>query len=284
MNTPSISCKLALQAAFALLIAAGNAQAQTSDPPGSDNAAPWPRNTLFLHDLDYAHLAVGGGWATQIVVVNMSVPQVAVPYTLRFYDDNGNAISLPFDDGSGSVKYQTVVNQTILPNGEQNFTFPNIGNLQVGHAVLSYQQASSDTGPGPMLGGYSIFQAYYGNQVQYEAAVPLSGSDSILYLAFWTFSGFESGIALANPNGSSTTIDLYAYDNLGNLLLHDRFALPPRGHTAFALASTYSQLRNRRGTLYITSSSGYLSAVGLRFTPTNSFTTIPIMNWLGMYQ
>jgi len=285
MIKPTISCKLARPAALVLFVAAGIAQAQVSDQPGSANATPQPRNTLFVSDLDYPHLAVGGGWATQIVVVNMSVPQVAVHYTLRFYDGNGHAISLPFDDGSGNVTYLAVVNQTIQPNGEQNFTFPNLGSLQVGHAVLSYQEANTNSGPGPMLGGYSVFQSYYGggNQVQYEAAVPLSGSDSALYLAFWTFNGFESGIALANPADSSTTINLYAYDNLGNFLLQDHFVLPPLGHTAFAMGGTYSQLRNRRGALYITSSNGYLSAVGLRFAPTGSFTTIPIMNWLGMF-
>src|SRR5215470_14272686 len=43
------------------------------------------------------HLADGGGWRTTIYVMNLSQKHSA-SYVLNFYDDNGNPLSLTFDD------------------------------------------------------------------------------------------------------------------------------------------------------------------------------------------
>src|ERR1035438_5678632 len=112
-----------------------------------------------------------------------------------------------------------------------------------------------------------------------------SGTDSKLYLPFYHFEGYDSGVALANPTNASTRITIQALNNVGSIILTDSsIVLAGYGHIAFDLLSRYPSLNNVRGNLYITSSSGALSAVGLRFSPTGSYTTIPIMNWPGMFQ
>ena len=93
-----------------------------------------------------------------------------------------------------------------------------------------------------------------------------------------TLSVYFSGFRLPWP------ISLIAIDNLGTTLFQDRsMTLLPGGHFAFNLTDRYPQLANMRGNLYITSDSGRLAAVGLRFAPGGSYTTLPIMNWTGMF-
>jgi hypothetical protein len=134
------------------------------------------------------------------------------------------------------------------------------------------------------IGGFSVFQEVMTNGQVYEATVPVSGTDSRLYLPFYHFEGYDSGVALANPSNTSTRVTIQALNSVGTVVVNDSIVLAGYGHIAFDLLSRYPSLNNVRGSLYITSSSGYLSAVGLRFSSTGSYTTIPILNWTGMFQ
>jgi hypothetical protein len=180
----------------------------------------------------------------------------------------------------GTYQWSASFSGTLQPFGENNFTAMNISpDVKVGQAVLNYDHSLGQ------IGGYSVFQLVSPGNPTYEATVPLSGTDSRLYLVYYHYDGYDSGIALANPSATSGTyVTVRALDNLGNTVLTDSsIYLPPLGHTSFALLSQYPTLRNKRGNLYITSSSGSLSCVGLRFAPQGSYTTIPIMNWTGMF-
>jgi hypothetical protein len=247
-----------------------------ASPAGSADApaqALKPQAYLGTGDISFAHIAVGGVWRTSFFLVNMS--QRPIPFTLRFYDDGGYPMALPI--GGDLI---SSFSGTLPANGENNFTATNADPLHVqqGQAVLSYDHSLGQ------IGGYSVFQEVTPGAPTYEATVPLSGSDYKLYLPYYHFDGYYSGVALANPSSSAgTTITLTGLDNQGNQLFVDNLYLPPLGHTSFLLGNSYPQLTNQRGNMYITSSSGLLSAVGLRFSPGGSYTTIPIMNWSGMF-
>jgi hypothetical protein len=259
----------------------------TSDPPnppetqesGSTGAKTvQPRAYLVPNDVSFAHIAVGGVWRTAFYITNMSGSRI--PYTLSFYDDNGNAMSVPVLGANGTYVPMTSYSNTISAFGEQNFDVANYNpNVQTGQAVLTYDHSLGQ------LGGYSVFQEMIPGQPTYEATVPLSGSDYKFYLAYYHFDGYRCGLALANPSLTSIAhITLTAVDNLGASLFTDRsIALAPGGHLSFDLAAQYPRLNNTRGNLYVTSDSGRLSAVGLRFAPGGSYTTLPIMNWTGMF-
>jgi hypothetical protein len=235
-----------------------------------------PKAYLMPGDISFAHIAVGGWWRTQFFLVNMS--SNSIPYTLYFFDDNGTPMSLPIPV-TGGYSWSTTFAGTIAPYGENNFTATNLDtvNTKTGQAILSYDHSLGD------IGGFSVFQEVMTNGQIYEATVPVSGTDSKLFLPFYHFEGYDSGVALANPSNSSTRVTIQALNNSGSVVVSDTIVLPAYGHTAFDLLSRYPSLNNVRGSLYITSSSGYLSCVGLRFSPTGSYTTIPIMNWTGMF-
>src|ERR1035441_10385151 len=236
-----------------------------------------PKAYLMPGDVSFAHIAVGGWWRTQFFLVNMS-PN-SIPYTLYFFNDNGAPMSLPIPITGGGYSWGTSFAGTIAPNGENNFTATNLDpvNTQTGQAILSYNHSFGD------IGGFSVFQEVMTNGQIYEATVPVSGTDSKLYLPFYHFEGYDSGVALANPSNTSTYVTIQALNNSGSVVVTDSIWIPAYGHIAFDLLSRYPSLNNVRGSLYITSSSGYLSSVGLRFSPTGSYTTIPIMNWTGMF-
>ena len=272
------------QAFLSLSVLSLGAFAQPVSPSakGSDDLAAnsvSPRAYLMPNDVSFAHIAVGGWWRTQFFLVNMSAN--SINYTLYFFDDNGNPMTLPIPMTSGGYSWNTSFTGTIAGNGENNFTATNLDtvNTKTGQAILSYDHNLGD------IGGFSVFQEVATNGQIYEATVPFSGTDSRLYLPFYHFEGYDSGVALANPTNASTRITIQALNNVGSIILTDSsIVLAGYGHIAFDLLSRYPSLNNVRGNLYITSSSGALSAVGLRFSPTGSYTTIPIMNWPGMFQ
>jgi hypothetical protein len=239
----------------------------------STSQALKPAAYLVPADVSFAHIAVGGTWRTSFFLVNMG--SKAIPYTLRFYNDSGLPMTLPI--GGDLI---SVFNGTLQPNGENNFTATNSDpvNVKQGQAVLTYDHSLGQ------IGGYSVFQSVVPNKPTYEATVPLSGSDYKLYLPYYHFDGYFSGVALANPSSTvGTTVTILGLDNLGVQLTSDTIYLAPLGHISFLVTDRYAFLDNHRGNLYITSSSGLLSAVGLRFSPGGSYTTIPIMNWTGMF-
>jgi hypothetical protein len=96
------------------------------------------------------------------------------------------------------------------------------------------------------------------NGTIYEATAPLSGTDSKLYLPFYHFEGYNSGLALSNPSNTSTTITITALNKSGSVVLTDHFSIPAYGHVSFDLLGRYgASINNVRGSLYITSSSGW---------------------------
>jgi hypothetical protein len=260
----------------------GTAHAQQQDAPQPTAGQPVkgtsnPLAYLVPADISFAHIAVGDVWRTSFFICNMS--NHAIPYTISYYDDNGYPMSVPVYIGDGIYESMSSASYTIAPYGEQNFDLWNSNpTLQTGQAILSYD---SNLG---QLGGFSVFQEVVPGRPVYEATVALSGSDFRLYLPYYHFKGYTSGVAISNPSLTrSTTVTLTALDNSGNSLFTDYISLPAGGHFAFSVTDRYPQLNNLRGNLYMESSNGHLSAVGLRFSATGSYTTIPIMNWTGMF-
>lgn len=264
------------------LLLFGTAYGQKGDAPqlaaGQPvSSASHPLAYLVPQDISFAHIAVGGIWRTSFFICNMS--SNAIPYTISYYDDNGSSMAVPVYVGNTTYQSMSSASYTIPPYGEQNFDLWNSSpTTQTGQAILSYDSYLGQ------LGGFSVFQEVIPGQPIFEATVALSGSDWKLYLPYYHFDGYTSGVAISNPSLlHSTNVTLTALDNNGVSLFSDSIYLPPGGHLAFSATDRYPSLNNHRGNLYMESSSGRLSAVGLRFSPTGSYTTIPIMNWTGMF-
>src|ERR1700738_3483271 len=66
------------------------------------NTLPKPRAALVdPNDRVFPDVLAGGGWETVITFVNMS--NSTAQFTLDFYDDNDNLITMPLQNADGSV-------------------------------------------------------------------------------------------------------------------------------------------------------------------------------------
>jgi hypothetical protein len=115
---------------------------------------------------------------------------------------------------------------------------------------------------------------------------PLSPYDDYkFYMPFDNIQGFVTAISLVNPATNFTGhVTITALDLEGNFIDQTIVTMLPGTHTAFILADRLA-LANRLGTLYVKSDITRLAALGLRFNNLGgfAFSSIPIMNWSGMF-
>jgi hypothetical protein len=83
------------------------------------------------------------------------------------------------------------------------------------------------------------------------------------------------GLALVNLDSTqSALIAVTIRDANGNVLGNEMLTLDPLSQTAFALESQFSETQNIRGVAEFSIGTGSVSALGLRFNPLGSFTSV----------
>jgi uncharacterized protein (TIGR03118 family) len=216
----------------------------------------------------FAQLASGGGWKTTMALINLSASTVNAQINL--YADNGNPLSLPltFPEFAAGTALAPSIGLTLSPNDsiviQSNASTPAIG---MGWADV---QA---TGP---LSGYLIFSESTG-ALTTEGTAPLdSRLSTSLVLPYDNTNGYQTGVALANQASTSQRITVTVFDQSGAQLTSSQMTLPGSGHAAFFTGSQFTQSGNQLGVIQFQSSGG-LTGVGLRFSPSGSFTSIPII-------
>ena len=210
-----------------------------------------------------AHIADGEGWSTEIVLVN--VDDKPVGYAIDFFQDNGTALQVPFQNlgmqsrltGSlpllGTVTYKTV-----------GTSFP----VVQGWARLDMNG---------YVGGMVIFKRSQAGLPNFEGVVPFDRAFSNRQvLPFDHTGGIVTGLALVNPSNFSTyTATLNFRDQNGVVFHSAEITLGPRNHKAFVVPVEYPQTANRTGLLeIIVPGFGSFGALGLRTATTGPFTTI----------
>ena len=215
-----------------------------------------------------AQIASGGGWKTAITLINPS--SAAVTGQVNFYGNNGNPLTLPISfpqfDLSSSTASQTF---TLTPNESLVIQTGGIGGtINVGWTDV---QA---TGP---LVGYSIFAVSVPGAPDSEGTVPLDNAiSSSLSLPYDNTNGYRTGLALANQSSSAASITATLFDQNGAQVGSTPVSLPPFGHTALFLDQLFEPSQNQLGLVRF-QGTGPITGVGLRFSPSGSFTSIPIL-------
>jgi hypothetical protein len=225
-----------------------------------------------------SHIADGGSWKTIITVVNLSdQPRNA---SLLFWDSSGSPMMLTIV-GIGTTAR---IDLSLAANGAATVETAGIHNAatQVGWALVLSDFPSD-------IGAIAVFRNHISDGLaDQEAAVPLQRrSESHFLLPFDHTNGFATGVAFANPAQStesvitgSASLALTFRDESGNILLSTAMNLAPGNLVAFSLTDRYPELANKRGTLEVvltnavTLTDGSVSALGLRFTPLGSFTSV----------
>ena len=172
-----------------------------------------------------AQIADGGTLISGIFVLNTTA--TTANYSIQFYDDNGNSLTLPFATGSTSV-----LSGTLSPHG--SVYIETTGADQT--TVDGSGQITADTGV--------VVQALFRNLVSgvyYEAAVPSTpGGKQIMFpyddTTFATNGQpFVTGIAIANMDGGTAANVLCTAYGSDGTIVPNAFpvpSLPANGHWA----------------------------------------------------
>jgi hypothetical protein len=215
-----------------------------------------------------AHLVDGGGWKSNIYLINGSSTAKA-SYTLAFRGDRGEPVLMSFADG----RRDNQITGVVPPGGVIVLETPGIDKdpLAVASATLTTNG---------VLSGYGVLAEHQTGAPDREATVPLSPATSKgLAFPFDNTNGFVTSIALAVPCGpaSGSTFTATAVDDKGIDLGHCELKLVSGGHLAFIANSLIPATADKRGVIRIVSSNAltYLSGIGLRLTPAGALTTMP---------
>jgi hypothetical protein len=212
-----------------------------------------------------AHFAAGDTWTLGIFVLNND--SQPAEFSIAFYDDFGNSVTLPFSSGPDRK-----LGGTVPANGSAYFE---AGDPQ-GPLAAGWSQITAD----PSI----IVQALFRNNANgtyYEAAVP-SGSGSREFLVPFdatnfvaTGAPFYTGFAIANLEQAAANITCTARDSSGSII-PNAVAVPqlrPLGHWAGYL---FPALTGKRGSIDCTSNTNIV-ATALRLIGTSAFSSLPVI-------
>jgi hypothetical protein len=127
------------------------------------------------------------------------------------------------------------------------------------------------------LNGYSVFALSTPGTEDSEGTVALdSRLSSSVVMPYDNTRGYHTGMALANQSSSPATITIIVLDPNGVQLGSSQINLPAFGHQAFFLSDRFPTAANQLG-IFELQGAGNVTAIGLRFNPTGSFTSTPII-------
>lgn len=210
-------------------------------------------------------VADGGEFRTAITLVNNDAATANV--RLRFWQDDGTA---------GATKPWTVAfttgenpdNLTIAPGTSIT--------LETNGASPTVQQGWAEVVTEQWVTGFAVFRQSVAGRSAQEAAVPVNVSTPLRYLLpFDNSGGFTTSMAIANLSDFvAAQVNFTFRDNQGQRLLQAALPdLPVRGHRAFRLVDLWPDLEGKRGTLEVSSLSGEVTVLGLRFSSGGAFTS-----------
>jgi hypothetical protein len=217
-----------------------------------------------------AQIASSGGWDTTISLVNNGSTMAHA--RLKFFDDNGSALSLPLTFPQESDPTSTLLAASLdraISPGEMVVTD------STGPDVLAVQQGAAQLSTDGSINGFAILRDGVNH---WEATVPLEIRNAASYLlAFDNSAGLATGLAVANLSAQPGNVQVTIRDDIGAQIGSASISLPGLGHTSFMLDQNYPITAGKRGTLeFETPTGGRISVLGLR-TNSTSITAIPVI-------
>jgi len=233
-------------------------------------SATWAQQPTPSHS-SISQIASGGGWKSTLTLLNLSSTSSAV--TVTFQGDNGLPLALPLVITQGASSAAEV-------SSEITRVVPALATL----LIESEAPATSETITGwadvVSLGyftGFAIFRQRGPNGRDSEGTAPLESTGrSGLILPFDNSDGFSTGIAIVNTGVDRVSLVAVVRDQNGIVLGQYGVPIIARGHTAFVAGERLPASIGRRGSIeFQQSGNAPVSGLGLRFSATGSFTSIP---------
>ena len=261
LSTPT----LLAQVTASLIAKVSGFQAQGATPSG--NSGPSSALAVGMEAADYTsqywltHVADGGGWSTTLNLINPS--KAAANYQIQLRDDAANPLVITSGSRTGSTF------EGSLPPGTS------VTLTSSGPSTLS--QGIAQVGTTAPLVASGIFTSRVPGRPDLEAAVPsFSAPAQSLLLPFDNQGGKSTGVALANTGDSPVTVTFAFGSEAGGVLNGGTLSLGPRTKTEFNLTDKFPQAQGVRGTLVMSAAAPVLAALGLRFLPSGTFTSLPV--------
>ncbi|MBI5083917.1 MAG: hypothetical protein HZB13_04895 [Acidobacteria bacterium] len=216
-------------------------------------------------------VADGGGFRTAFTVVNND-PATAL-IALRFY--KSDPVTHATSAWTPAMENNERVDNIQIPAGA-SWTVQTAGAATGITSGWAEVVCASCTGNSKGVSGLAVFrQAQPDGRIQ-EAAVPINASlMQRSFLPYDNAGGMVTSMAIANISQTEVAKVRVAFrDASGRVLRIDRVKdIPPRGHFAFELIREFPYLNGTRGTADFWITSGQISILGLRFSPSGAFTS-----------
>jgi len=236
----------------------------------------WAQQRLPDHRT-ISHVASGGGWKTVMTLVNLS--SAAASVTVTFQDDTGLALTLPL-----------VVTQA---GASQSQVASEVTRVIAGLATLRIESeapAASATLTGwadvislGSFAGFAIFRQRGSDGRDSEGTAPLESTNvAALMVPYDNSDGFSTGIAIVNTGSARVSLVAIVRDEEGIVLGQYGVPMIARSHTAFVVGDRLPASVGRRGNIEVqfignTVATSTLTAIGLRFSPAGTFTSVPVV-------
>lgn len=218
-----------------------------------------------------SQLAAGGSWKTTLYVYNPGTASAVA--RILFYDENGAALTLPMtvtQAGAALSTAASVIERTLQADSGLL--------IEVDTQTSATQVGWADVRGSATLAGYAIFRQKNGDGSEYEGTAVLDArAPTSVLLPYDNSNGFSTGVALVNLSSSTADVVAILRDDNGAQLGQVPFSMAAGGHTSFSLPDRFAAIAGRRGVVeFQTTQAAGLAALGLRFNPTLSFTSIPV--------
>lgn len=174
------------------------------------------------------HLAVGGGYSSELVLVNTSANRSRG--RVRFLRSNGQPLALNL---SGSSLSDAAID--IEPHGVYRAHLDGLsGGVESGYAVVTPDAESSTPA------GSAIFRFTVNGALVSEAGV--IGVTARSAKIFVDYAGTQTGLAVVNSGSQPATIDFTLSDRFGNAGSTTRRVLPPQQHLAILAHELFPEI------------------------------------------
>jgi hypothetical protein len=183
-------------------------------------------------------------------------------------------VTLPQQPAVAPPFVTSLLDQPIAPNA--SFVLEALGSATASSVEGSAQLAATGA-----VDGFAIF--HFDPSAQ-EAVVPLETRSAPSYLlAFDNTDGVLTGVAVENLSAQSANIPVVLRNDAGTQIGSGSIALYGSGHTSFVLSTQFPATANVRGTIELDApGGGQISALGIRYTPAGTLTTIPTLANVGV--
>lgn len=217
----------------------------------------------------------GAGWKTTFVFHNVDTKTVR--FRVFFLKSDGTDMSLPMvGQGAGvGITLTLPVAATAVMETVGDSTV-----LSQGWAYVDRENA------GDGVAGLAVFRQRLAGKADQEAVVPIASEFGTRFiLVYDNTQSYVTSMAIANPDSVTAPVDVTIRDQNGAVVRQTTTNLRAFERQAFSTASVWPETANRRGSIEFRTGTGSfgVSALGLRFHPSGSFTsfhTLANYKWL----